>query len=89
MVTGDPGRANIFSGYGVYERGALTLHALRLKVGDDAFFATLKAWSAHYRNGNGATADFIATAEDVTGQDLSAFFQAWLFSETLPELTFD
>ena len=33
----------------VYKRGALTLHALRLTVGDDAFFALLKDWVAEHR----------------------------------------
>ena len=34
----DPGRPNTFDDW-VYKRGALTLHALRAALGDDAFFA--------------------------------------------------
>jgi aminopeptidase N len=85
VVIGDPGPAEMFS-TAVYVRGALTLHALRLEVGDDTFFAILQAWTERYRNGNGATSDFIATAEDVSGQELSDFFQAWLFEPEVPEL---
>ena len=36
----------------VYKRGALTLHALRLRVGDERFFALLRAWVAEHRHGS-------------------------------------
>ena len=29
----------------VYKRGALLLHALRLTVGDEAFFSLLRGWA--------------------------------------------
>jgi aminopeptidase N len=83
VLVGNPGAASLFSGT-VYVRGALTLHALREEIGDDAFFAVLQAWTARYANGNGATGDFIATAEEVSGRDLHAFFDAWLYSADVP-----
>ncbi|MBA2754920.1 MAG: M1 family metallopeptidase [Chloroflexia bacterium] len=86
LLTGDPGRAEIFSGTAVYGRGALTLHAFRLEVGDDAFIATLRAWVETHRNSNAATDDFVAVAEDVTGHELSAFFDDWLYRVAVPEL---
>jgi aminopeptidase N len=86
LTTGDPGGAELFSWTGIFGRGALTVHALRLEVGDDAFFAVLEGWTQRHDDGNGATADFIVTAEDVSGQELDAFFQAWLFELALPEL---
>jgi aminopeptidase N len=70
----------------VYDRGALTLHALRLKVGDPAFFRILQEFYSRYRNGNAATADFIALAEEVSGKDLEGFFQVWLFETALPDI---
>ncbi len=84
-IIGDPGRADIFSGE-VYSRGALTMHALRLEVGDIAFFAILHTWSERYHNGNAATADFIALAEELAGKSLRDLFDAWLFQSELPEL---
>ena len=33
---------------------------------------------------NASTADFIATAEQVSGQDLTEFFDAWLFADEVP-----
>jgi aminopeptidase N len=37
------------------------------------------------RNGNVTTADFIAHAERESGQQLDAFFDAWLVQEGRPE----
>ncbi|NDJ36315.1 MAG: M1 family metallopeptidase [Chloroflexi bacterium] len=70
----------------MYFRGALTLHALRLEIGDEAFFETLRTYTATYHDGNAAIDDFIAVAEESSGQDLDAFFNAWLFTEDLPPI---
>ena len=64
----------------------MTLHALRLEVGDEAFFEILKTYFALYKNGNATTDDFIAVAEKVSGQELNEFFDDWLYSETIPPL---
>lgn len=71
---------------GVYQRGALTLHALRLEVGDSAFFDILHAYTARYAYGNASTADFIRIAEEISGQNLGGFFEAWLYGETVPSI---
>jgi len=84
--TGDPGATALFSHPIVYERGALTLHALRLTVGDEAFFTILRTWTARFHNGNATTQDFIALAEEISGEPLDDFFDAWLFSPALPTL---
>ena len=68
----------------VYERGAMTLQALRQKVGDRTFFAILRTWYRENRNGNVRTADFIHLAERLSHRDLDAFFDAWLFVEGRP-----
>ena len=44
----DPGPDLMFDDR-VYKRGALTLHALRLTVGDDAFFAMLQRLAGRER----------------------------------------
>jgi aminopeptidase N len=68
----------------VYDRGAMTLQALREKVGDETFFTILKTWYAENRGGNVTTSDFTSLAERVSGQDLDHFFQVWLFEEGRP-----
>ena len=69
----------------VYDRGAMTLQALREKVGDQTFFRILRTWFARNKYGSVTTADFIATAERISGQDLDHFFKVWLFEEGRPE----
>lgn len=82
---GSPTADNLFNG-GVYERGGLTLHALRLTIGDEAFFKTLQTYVQRYGGGNASTQDFISVAEEISGQDLTDFFQGWLYAEKPPEL---
>jgi len=79
---GEP-RADELFNPGVYYWGALGLHALRLEVGDEAFFQILKTYHDKYKGSNATTADFIAVAEEVSGQELSAFFESWLYSKDL------
>jgi len=88
-VTADPGVGDLF-GADVYWRGGLTLEALRLTVGDDIFFEILREWATRYRYSNVRTEDFIALAEELTGDlpgvDLTGLFDAWLYGEELPAL---
>jgi aminopeptidase N len=86
VLPGDPGPANQFSG-AVYDRGAMTLQALRNLVGDQAFFATLKAWVKGRKEGNGSVGDFIALAEKTSGKQLDALFRTWLFTAGKPLAT--
>jgi len=84
VLPGDPGRDRLFDSFAIYERSAMTLHALRTKIGDEDFFALLRKWAADHRHGNATTAQFIELAERMSGQELSAFFQAWLYEPTRP-----
>ncbi len=78
-----PGPESLFA-TPVYDRGAMTLQALRGQIGDPAFFRLLRAWYAENRDGNVTTEDFVALAERVSGRDLEAFFRAWLYEEGRP-----
>ncbi|WP_138758077.1 M1 family metallopeptidase [Modestobacter altitudinis] len=82
---GDPGPAieDLFS-TGVYSRGAMTLHALRLQVGDELFATIVREWTARHAGEAVTTADFIALAEEVSGQQLDELFQTWLFTPGKP-----
>ncbi|MEV4348748.1 M1 family metallopeptidase [Actinoplanes sp. NPDC049596] len=79
----DPGVAQLF-GDAVYDRGAMTLHQLRVAVGDDDFFEILRTWAADHRYGNATTKQFTDLAEKISGQDLDALFQAWLYTPAKP-----
>jgi aminopeptidase N len=67
-----------------YDRGAMTLHALRVKVGDATFFDILRSWYRENRNGNVTTADFVELAERKSGQQLDQFFNVWLYTPGKP-----
>ena len=83
---GDPGVEHLFDNP-VYYRGAMTLQVLRNEVGDDAFWEIVRQWAAGKSGGNGTTPEFIALAEQVSGQQLDALFEAWLFTAGKPALT--
>ena len=81
---GDPGgAADIFS-WSVYERGGMTLQALRVKLGDPTFFRILRGWFQLHKYGNARVEDFTAYAEQVSGVDLDHFFQVWLYQPGKP-----
>ncbi|GAA3378367.1 M1 family metallopeptidase [Streptomyces sannanensis] len=80
---GDPGPENQFD-IAVYDRGALALQVLRNEIGDKDFFAILKGWPTVNAGGNVSVADFIAYAEKVSGKDLGALFDTWLFTPSKP-----
>ena len=49
---GNPPAGSLFN-TSVYQRGGLTLHALRLRVGDEAFYRILQTYVSRYAYRNG------------------------------------
>lgn len=82
---GNPPLDDLFNA-SVYGRGALTLHALRHEIGDDAFFSTLRTYAARFAGATATTDDFIAVAEETSGADLTSLFGGWLYGEEMPPL---
>lgn len=80
---GDPGPRNLFD-WAVYERGAMTVQALRHRVGEQHFWQVLRGWVALNRNATATTEDLMALAEQISGEDLDSFWQAWLFTPARP-----
>ena len=85
LVIGDPGPDHLFD-FAIYARGAMTLHQLRLTVGDDDFFQILRRWAQSRRGDNVTTAEFVQLAETISGQELDDLFETWLFTPGRPEL---
>ena len=83
IVVADPGAADMFSG-AVYTRGPMTVQALRVEVGDAAFWQIVSAWLDRNAWSTGSTAEFMALAEEISGRQLDAFFQTWLFATEKP-----
>jgi len=88
VLIGDPGADHLFTEV-PYAGGAVLLHALRERLGDETFFPLLQEWAARYRYSTAATDDFIALAEEVSGQDLDAFFTDWLYTPWTPDRVAD
>jgi aminopeptidase N len=79
----NPHRDTMFSS-AVYNRGGMTLAALRHLIGDTKFFTLLQTWTQQHKYGNATTAQFEALAQQVSGIDLSRFFKLWLVNKTKP-----
>ncbi len=83
VTPGDPGPDNQFAD-AVYDRGGMTVQALRTAVGDTAFFTILEKWTSKHKYGTATTAQFIALAEKVSGTQLDDLFQTWLYTAGKP-----
>ena len=81
----DPGRAHLFER--VYDRGPTAVHALRTRMGDEAFFAMLRSWAQ--RPGARSLEDFRRHADEATPEDLSGLFREWLDEADRPAATKD
>ena len=82
---GVPPADNLFNG-AVYLRGGLALHALRLEVGDEGFFTGLRSYVEQFTYGTVTVSDFIVVMENAAGQDLTEFFDGWLFARQIPSI---
>jgi aminopeptidase N len=85
LVVADPGPELMFDDR-LYKRGALTLHALRSRLGDDAFFALLQAWVSRHRHDVVTTADFVFLAQQHSATPVAELFNEWLDKPELPSL---
>ncbi len=84
----DPGADHIFD-EAVYDRGGMTLQALRNRIGEDKFWLLIRTWLDTKAGGNGTSEEFEALAAQVSGQDLTGFFTAWLRTQAKPARTAD
>lgn len=85
IVVADPGPELMFDDR-VYKRGALTLHTLRIELGDQQFFALLREWTTAHRHSSVTTQDFVDLAAQYTNLPLRPLWDSWLREKELPEL---
>ena len=96
LLLTDPGSKDMFDDR-VYKRGALTVHALRMAVGDEAFFDFLHRWTSEHKMGLVETRDLEnllasviqdhricrdATAASIRVREILA---PWIYERPLPE----
>jgi aminopeptidase N len=85
LVIADPGPQLMFDDR-VYKRGALTLHALRRRLGDDKFFALLRQWTLAHRHSTVTSEQFTDLATHYTDEPLRRLWDSWLGEKTLPPM---
>lgn len=69
----------------VYLRGAMTLQALRARIGGEDFATLLRRWVQVHEGGTVRTADFERLAEKVSGRRLDGLFEDWLRTDGRPQ----
>lgn len=76
----------IFSSRLSYDKGSYLVQMLRFKLGDDLFFKGIKKYQQDpaVAYGFARTADLKRNLEEVSGQDLTKFFQQWFHGEGYP-----
>ncbi|MHB8873967.1 MAG: M1 family aminopeptidase [Myxococcaceae bacterium] len=70
----------------LYEKGALVLHELRRRLGDELFKKTLRAYVAKNRTQAVETVDLARAVEEATGRNLDGFFDQYVHSPGHPQL---
>ncbi len=84
VAPGDPGPDDLFHP-AVYIRGAMTHHALRVEIGDEDYFRFLRTWATSQSGDTATTEEFIALAEEMSGQQLDELFDTWVFTPGRPD----
>jgi len=76
----------IFSSRLTYNKGAMVLHMLRFKLGDDDFFQGVRNYLAdpELAYGYAKTPDLQDHLETVSGVDLDEFFSDWVYNQGYP-----
>ncbi len=72
-------------GWQSYDRGAMTYEALRAAIGDAAYFQLIKKWQVDFGGQTKRWTDLIELAEQLSGRDLKAFFQDWIYDADKPD----
>ncbi len=69
-----------------YSKGAVILHMLRARLGDEVFFRGAKLYLERYAFKTVETDDFRRVLEEVSGESLERFFGQWCLRPGLPRL---
>lgn len=70
-----------------YQKGGWVLHMLRHEIGDLNFWRGIRQYYSLYRNGNALTSDLVRVMEEVSGKDLSWFFNQWIYKGGHPRIS--
>lgn len=76
----------IFNSRLSYNKGAMVLHMLRKKLGEENFFNGIKSYISdpNLEYGYAKTPDLLAHLETSSGLELDAFFNNWIYNQGYP-----
>ncbi|MGH7133386.1 MAG: M1 family metallopeptidase [Phycisphaerales bacterium] len=72
-----------------YGKGALVLHMLRERLGDETFYKGVRLYVDRFKFSEVETDDFRKVMEEVSGQSLERFFWQWCYRPGIPRLNVD
>lgn len=90
LLLADPGTKDMFDDR-VYKRGAITVHALRRLLGDEAFFEAIRAYLKESRNDTVVPETLVnhitgaALKVGVSVDEVNDLLEAWLHETALPK----
>jgi aminopeptidase N len=70
-----------------YQKGSWVLHMLRCQLGDTVFQKIIQQFYETFEGKNADTRDFQMVAEKISGKKLEQFFDQWLYSPLIPDLS--
>ena len=77
----------LFSSSLTYNKAGAVMHMLRYVVGDTSFFKGLREYLKIYGGGTARTSDFQKVMEQISGLNLTAFFNEWIYGTGYPSYT--
>lgn len=81
---GNPAKPENLFDPAIYDRGAMTLQALRERIGSADFTRLTERWLRDHKYRTVTTAQFIQLAEQVSGKQLDKLFDDWLYQPKKP-----
>jgi len=74
-----------------YNKGSMVLHMLRKKLGDANFYQGMQDYlnDVNLAYGYAKTADFVPIMESASGENLTEFFNDWLYYQGYPSYTIE
>ncbi len=72
-----------------YNKASWVVHMLRGVLGEGTFWSFLQTYREEFAYDSATTEQFQAVAEAVSGLDLEAFFQQWIYGEYYPTYAYE
>lgn len=70
-----------------YQKGGAVIHTLREEIGTEAFWKAINIYLNRHKFKNAVTDDLKKAMEEVSGKDLTWFFNQWIYKAGFPRLS--